>query len=122
MSNLASLLKVAFYNTTGINSLSKNIKEGKAVDALIKIFQTNSYEIRCQQQLKDESSPLARPMQDFNKDMVIKSINEAADDNQQLNVDINELLRNDNLQLSDETLFKLGLSEPNKIKQAKIYL
>ena len=29
MSNLASLLKVAFYNTTGINSLSKNIKEGK---------------------------------------------------------------------------------------------
>ena len=29
MSNLASLLKVAFYNTTGINSLSKNIKEDK---------------------------------------------------------------------------------------------
>lgn len=100
----------------------KNIKEGKAVDALIKIFQTNSYEIRCQQQLKDESSPLARPMQDFNKNMVIKSINEAADDNQQLNVDINELLQNDNLQLSDETLFKLGLNETNKIKQAKIYL
>ena len=35
MSNLASLLKVAFYNTTGINSLSKNIKEGKEKKKLI---------------------------------------------------------------------------------------
>ena len=35
MSNLESLLKVAFYNTTGINSLSRNIKEGKEKKKLI---------------------------------------------------------------------------------------
>lgn len=100
----------------------KNTSESKVVDALIKVFQTNSYEIRCQQQLKDERSPLARPAFNVNKGMVIKAINEIADNEQSVNVDINELLQRDELPLSDETLFKLGIHEPNKIKQAKIYL